>query len=155
MATSECAISALARRTPLRDEEKALALQRYNSDLKKDSTVGDSILPFYFHLLLRGTLQEKMRAVRERPDLVERCFTLFHDRELGQLYVDQYGDSGERHHTAYFISAELGVPIRRRLPVSGDGYEFDKETRDFYLNKNSQNKVTTHPRYGVNGAHQA
>ncbi len=155
MATGECVISAFARRTPLRDEEKILALQRYASVLQKDNGDHDPILPFYLHLLLHGTPQEKMRAAREHPDLVERCFTLFHDRELGQLYVNHYGASKDRHHTAYFISVELGAPIERRLPKSEEGYVYDKDIRDLFRMSTAQGIATNLAhQYRINGSHQ-
>lgn len=148
-------ISDIARKTPLHEQDKILLRKRYDFILKRDGDDGDFIVPFYLKLLLHSTLQEKMRAIREHPDLVERIFTLFHDRELGQLYVNYYGDSRDKHHTAYFISVELGTPIRRRLPVSGDGYEFDQETQELFRMNTARGLASVYAHsYGVNGTHR-
>lgn len=54
------------------------------------------------------------------PDLAERLIHAFDkstkgwDPELARFYVQEYKESLDRHHTAYFVSESLGKPISRR-----------------------------------------
>ena len=73
----------------------------------------------YFHEFYRGIKESPQRmeqVVRDDPELAFRIFDIFRDREIGKLLVVLYAENPEHHHSAYFVSLELGNPIER-LPV--------------------------------------
>jgi|SRR3989339_544822 len=70
---------------------------------------------------------ELRKMVDEKPDEALALFHLIKDapvghpsrdpklkRDLGRLFVHKYANNNDYHHSAYFVSVELGEPIQRR-----------------------------------------
>ena len=114
---------------------------------------GDEFVMFYLDFIATATVAQKKKLVRQNPDLVERIFTLFHNCELGTLYVNKYGTSQDRHHTAYFISIELGTPITRRLPLPEDYYVCDPAIMEIFRASNRKGRAMMYAQfYRVQGS---
>ncbi len=92
------------------------------------SNVKDSILEFlrfvdykhqnnqlasWYRNLIAPSPELKKQLVETDPELAQRCFYLFRDRELGEIFIGIYKNDPSRHHSAYHISVELGYIGRR------------------------------------------
>jgi len=80
---------------------------------------------------------EKNPAMKEKivhcdPHLAQYLFYVFHDREIGGLFVSKYAEDPHLHHSAYFISLELGTPLQRREePAAPERRFLSREMSDF------------------------
>ena len=100
-------ISYFSKNTPLNED----LLSQFSKNYGRTSE--DDFVKRYLDTL-RFKEKDRRRLVKDDPLFVDRAFTIFRDAQLGRLFVDEYADSQDFHHTAYFISVELGTPINRR-----------------------------------------
>ncbi len=77
-----------------------------------------------FYSLIKNDTGKKRQLVENNPEVAQRMFYVFGDREIGELFVARYSEDPVRHHSAYHISVDLGRPIKRQLTEDPTNYPY-------------------------------
>ena len=56
----------------------------------------------------------KKSYVITNPEIALKLYDRFEDKELGDMFVDVWGENPKYNEQAYFISVKLGKPIERK-----------------------------------------
>lgn len=76
---------------------------------------GNEFTIYYLDIILeRDDRKLRRKVILKDPELAIRIFSVFGHQTLGKEFVKEYDGSEDYHHSAYFISRELGIEIERR-----------------------------------------
>ena len=62
---------------------------------------------------IQDDIAAKEKLVRTDPETAIRIFDIHKDEELGALFIINYRDNVKYNSAAYFISVDMGSPIKR------------------------------------------
>ena len=100
------------------DEELELLELGAEKDYKNDNSFWEIYRP------IMDDFDAKKRLVELDPETAIRIFDIHGDEELGALFIDRYRRDDTYNSAAYFISVDMGSPIKRiREPSEFWAYE--------------------------------
>ena len=74
---------------------------------------------------IQDDIAAKEKLVRTDPETAIRIFDIHKDEELGALFIINYRDNVKYNSAAYFISVDMGSPIKR-LREPSDFWTYEK-----------------------------
>lgn len=111
------------------DLDEEIDLKSLDSNHNSDNSFWE------FYRPIMDDFEAKKRLVRTDPETAFRIFNIHKDEELGMLFIDKYRSDEKYNSTAYFISVEMGTPIKRiREPSDFWVYSLEQVENPLRLN---------------------